>query len=104
MLPVLVLGLLVILCFGVGWRVVSRLRTKVDALERNAAAVEQSFVRDDDAIVDLYNRVESLHDRLLAHECKPSAVAHSKPAAKKAPAKAAPVKKAAAKKAPVRAR
>lgn len=99
MLPVLILALALILCSGVGWTVVSRLTARIDRLERNAADVDQCFVRDNDSIADLYVITESLGDRLLAHECKPSAAAHSPALVKRAPKKAAtkaatPAKKA----------
>lgn len=99
MLLVLFLVLALTLCSGVGWRVVSRLRARTSHLERWVAQHQEVIgrLRGDVHGADL--AAQAALDAVFSHECKPSAVAHSKPVAKKAPAK-----KAAAKKAPVRAR
>lgn len=100
----LLIVLVLILCSGVGVRVVTRLRSELSSLGVRVSLAEQACRRLDTSVDLALDRTEATHDALFAHECKPSTAAHSPVLVKKVAKKAAPVKKAAAKKAPVRTR
>jgi phage-related tail protein len=108
MVPVLLVVLALILCSGVGWRAVSRLRSDIRDLDRRTQALHNQYLRLRDDLGSTDAIAVSALEGLFSHECKPATHAHTRPSkkapAKKAAAKKAPAKRAPAKKAATRAR